>query len=142
MVSGYAAALPVWFNARTQKEARLAPSETDQPRFLYCQGALPARFNTINTRRCVDLFVTLGFAHEKPTHRAKHVGILRYFRPSAILQSTSSVFLVASSWAHMRDAISSFASCTARLVFTPTMLGARPHLGAILFKPEDAYPCF
>ena len=28
-------------------------------------------FNTTNTKRCVALFVTLGYAHEKPTHLAK-----------------------------------------------------------------------
>ena len=34
-----------------------------------CQReGLHVDFNTKNTRRCVELFVTLGFAHEKPTH--------------------------------------------------------------------------
>ncbi len=32
----------------------------------YADGTLI--FNTKNTRGCVELFVTLGFAHEKPTH--------------------------------------------------------------------------
>ena len=39
---------------------------------VWVQGALRAGLrvgnNTMNTRRCVALFVTLGFAHEKPTH--------------------------------------------------------------------------
>ena len=39
-------ALPVWFNAKTQKEARLAPSETDQPRFLRCQESTARMIST------------------------------------------------------------------------------------------------
>ena len=37
-------------------------------RFLRSLGALSVWFNTTNTRRCVALFVTLGFAYENPTH--------------------------------------------------------------------------
>ena len=39
---------------------------------FWVRGALRAGLhvwnNTMNTRRCVELFVTQGFAHEKPTH--------------------------------------------------------------------------
>ena len=37
LVSGYAAGLPACFYRKDAKEARLAPSETDQPRFLHSQ---------------------------------------------------------------------------------------------------------
>ena len=48
-------ALPVWFNAKTQRDVRLAPSETDQPRVLDVVVVLvvveiPARSKANNKR--------------------------------------------------------------------------------------------
>ena len=40
------------FYRKDAKEARLAPSETDQPRFLHCQESTAREGNSKNTRLC------------------------------------------------------------------------------------------
>ena len=55
-----------------------------------CQReGLHVNFNTKSTRRCVELFVTLGFAHEKPTH-------LRCVQRTACIFNASTLSLVPS----------------------------------------------
>ena len=54
----------------TKKDCQLFLETTKHAKYSKraLRAGLHVDFNTKNTRRCVELFVTLGFAHEKPTH--------------------------------------------------------------------------
>ena len=74
-------------------------------------------------------------------------------RPEAVIQSLRPLgdslmcricpmcpILFASHWSHYNDLGGCALHCQED--FPLTTLGARPHLGAMAFGPEDAYPCF
>ena len=82
MVSGYAAALPACFTAKTQrKRGLLRPRQTNRASYA-ARKALPARFNTINTRQCIALFVTLGCRPRKSNASCRARGLPAYFPPA------------------------------------------------------------
>ena len=56
-----------WRTASVEGETTKYSKRAAAPQDCQREG-LQVDFNTKNTRRCVELFVTLGFAHEKPTH--------------------------------------------------------------------------